>query len=95
MPENKNFSFKDWAKTKTTVEEHFIIEAEHLPVVNVKESTQKTEEQAENTTTEVDLRHSNLKYPKQSQHFDFPEHFMSGQYQPCGKNGLERILSLT
>ena len=27
----------------------------------------------------------NFKYPKKSQHFDFAEHFMSGQYQECGK----------
>ena len=29
MTENNMFSFKDWRKTKATVEEHFIIEVEH------------------------------------------------------------------
>ena len=39
MPENKKFNFKDWVKTKTTVEKHFETEAEHLPVLNTKEPT--------------------------------------------------------
>ena len=37
MSENKKFSFKDWAKTKTTAEEHFKIEAENLLADDTKE----------------------------------------------------------
>ena len=79
IPEHKKFSFKDWVKTKTIVEEYCVIEAEHSPVVNTKELTETTEEKTENTTAQIDLQNFNLKYPKQQQHFDFPEHLMSGQ----------------
>ena len=69
MSENKKVSFKDWTKTKAKVEEHFIIEAEHSSVVNTKELTETTEEYTENSTTEINLRHSNFKYPNQPQNF--------------------------
>ena len=38
MSENKKFSFKYWAKTKATVEEHFKIEVENLLANDTKES---------------------------------------------------------
>lgn len=49
MSENKNFSFKDWVKKKTTAEEHAIIEAEHSPADNINEATKISEEKTGNS----------------------------------------------
>ena len=43
----KSLVFKDWEKTRTTVEERAIIEAEHSPVDNINESTKQLKNKLE------------------------------------------------
>lgn len=91
MSGNKKFSFKDWAKTKTTVKEHFIIVREHSPVDYTKVLTETTEKQTEYPTTEINLRHSNVKHPVQPKNFNFPKRLMSGQFKVFEKEWFRRF----
>ena len=91
----KSLVFKDWEKTRTTVEERAIIEAEHSPVNNINESTKAAEKQTGNSIIEIDLRHSNLKCPNQPQNFNFPGRLVPGQYKAFGKKWFSRTLGFT
>lgn len=51
----------------------------------MKKLSNETEEEAEDTVFDTDLRYVNLKYPNQTQKFNFSERLTSVQFQACAK----------
>ena len=61
-------------------------------MVNTKELAETTEEYTEDSTIEINLRHSNFKYPNQLQNFQNAQNQVGTEY--LENNGLESSLGL-